>query len=161
MNIRDHLPYLRKAIQVSQQAREAGNLPFGAILVDAEGQILLEQPNVQVTDANCAGHAEMMLMIEASKRYSPAFLWTCTMYASTEPCPMCAGAIYWGNLGHVVFALAGKQVDEMTKDPAQRIGLDLPCRDVLARGRKNIVVEGPFPELEAEAAGAHEGFWNQ
>lgn len=63
----DHLFYLRKAIEVSKKSREHGNTPFGAILVDGEGNILLEQENIEITEYNCSGHAETSLMIKASK----------------------------------------------------------------------------------------------
>ena len=69
----DHLFYLRKAIEVSKKSREHGNTPFGAILVDGEGNILLEQENIEITEYNCSGHAETSLMIKASKKYSKDF----------------------------------------------------------------------------------------
>lgn len=50
-----------------QKSREHGNTPFGAILVDGEGNILLEQENIEITESNCSGHAETSLMIKASK----------------------------------------------------------------------------------------------
>ena len=50
----DHLFYLRKAIEVSKKSREHGNTPFGAILVDGEGNILLEQENIEITESNCS-----------------------------------------------------------------------------------------------------------
>ena len=53
----DHLFYLRKAIEVSKKSREHGNTPFGAILVDGEGNILLEQENIAITESNCSCHA--------------------------------------------------------------------------------------------------------
>lgn len=154
-----HIGYLRRSIEVSKQARASGNTPFGAILVDAAGNILLEQGNIEVTTHNCAGHAETALMMEASKRYSKEQLWTFTMYASTEPCAMCAGAIYWGNVGAVAYALSEERLVELTGDDERNPTLRLPSRNVFACGRKPIEVIGPFPELEAEAADAHEGYW--
>ena len=75
----NHLFYLRKAIEVSKRAREHGNTPFGAILVDKDGNILLEQENIEITESNCSGHAETTLMVNASKKYSKDFLWDCTL----------------------------------------------------------------------------------
>ncbi|NBD23423.1 nucleoside deaminase [Paenibacillus glycinis] len=160
MNERErHIGYLRRSIEVSRMARTAGNTPFGAILVDAEGTVVLEQGNIEVTARNCTGHAETALMVEASKRYSKEELWTYTMYTSTEPCAMCAGAIYWGNVGTVVYAMAEEKLVGLTGGDARNLTLQLPCRDVFAAGRKPIEVIGPFPELEAEAASAHAGYW--
>jgi tRNA(Arg) A34 adenosine deaminase TadA len=55
------------------------------------GTILLEAENTVVTDRNSTGHAETNLICMASKTYDPDFLAKCTLYTSTEPCPMCAG----------------------------------------------------------------------
>ena len=66
----DHLFYLRKAIEVSKKSREHGNTPFGAILVDGEGNILLEQENIEITEYNCSGHAETSLMIKNTVKIS-------------------------------------------------------------------------------------------
>ena len=157
----DHLFYLRKAIEVSKKSREHGNTPFGAILVDGEGNILLEQENIEITEYICSGHAETSLMIKASKKYSKDFLWNCTLYSTAEPCAMCAGAIYWGNVGKVVYGISEKRLLELTGDDEQNPTFDLPCREVFARGQKDIKVEGPFPEVENEVVEVHKDYWNK
>lgn len=157
----DHLFYLRKAIEVSKKSREHGNTPFGAILVDGEGNILLEQENIEITESNCSGHAETSLMIKASKKYSKDFLWNCTLYSTAEPCAMCAGAIYWGNVGKVVYGISEKRLLELTGDDEQNPTFDLPCREVFARGQKDIKVEGPFSEVENEVVEVHKDYWNK
>lgn len=158
-NTDQHLFYLLRCIEVSRKAREAGNTPFGAILVDAEGRIVLEQGNIEITESNCTGHAERTLMEEASKRYSRDELWHFKLYTTAEPCAMCAGSIYWGNVGTVVYGIAEKRLAELTGDDAQNPTLDLPCRDVFAQGRKPIQIIGPFPEVEEAAVAVHEGYW--
>ena len=100
------LQLLRAAIAVARRAREHGNHPFGALLVGRDGQVLLEAENTVLTGPDCTGHAETNLMRLASRRYGADFLAGCSLYTSTEPCPMCAGAIYWGSVGRVVFALS-------------------------------------------------------
>ena len=62
-----HEYYLRRAIEVSKQSRAAGNTPFGALLVDAEGNILMEQQNIEITEHICTGHAETTLAARASQ----------------------------------------------------------------------------------------------
>ncbi len=156
---RSDADYLRQAIEVSKRARAHGNTPFGAILVDAEGQVLLEQENIEITESNCTGHAETTLMEAASKQYSKEFLWHCTLYTSVEPCAMCCGAIYWGNVGRVVYGVSESKLLELTGDDEQNPTFDLPCREVFARGQKAIEVVGPFPEVEAEVLEAHAGYW--
>lgn len=158
---KDHVYYLRKAIEVSRKSREHGNTPFGALLVDADGNILMEQENIEITEKNCSGHAETSLMIAASKKYSKDFLWDCTLYTTAEPCVMCAGAIYWGNVGNVVYGISEKRLLELTGDDEQNPTFDLPCREVFAKGQKDIKVAGPFPEIEEEVVEVHKGFWKK
>ena len=92
------------AIDLALSARNKGNHPFGALLADENGHILLKAENTVVTESDCTGHAETNLMRLASRQYEADFLAKCSLYTSTEPCPMCAGAIFWGNVRRVVWA---------------------------------------------------------
>ena len=89
MNELNHQIYLKRAIEVSREARVKGNTPFGAVLVDSLGEILMEQGNVEFTEHRCTGHAETSLAERASKEFSKGFLWNCTLYTTAEPCAMC------------------------------------------------------------------------
>jgi tRNA(Arg) A34 adenosine deaminase TadA len=152
------LQHLRTAIDVARNAREHGNHPFGAILVDEAGQVLLQAENSVVTGSDCTGHAETNLMRLATKHYPPEKLEKCTLYTSTEPCAMCAGAIYWGNVRRVVYALSEVGLYEIIgPSPDQLL---LPCRDVFAHSERKVQVEGPAFELESEAREVHIGFWD-
>ncbi len=153
------IDYLRQAISVSKNSREHGNTPFGAILVDSEGTVILEQENIEITQSNCTGHAETTLMEAASQRYSKSFLWNCTLYTTAEPCAMCSGAIYWGNVGKVVYGISEERLLTLTGDNEQNPTFNLPCREVFRKGQKQITVVGPFPELEDEIVAVHEGYW--
>ena len=148
MSYQSHEYYLRRAIEISREARAAGNTPFGALLVNKDGDIVMEQGNIEITDKICTGHAEATLAARASHEFTKDFLWDCTLYTTAEPCAMCAGAIYWANIGRVVYG--------MTENPT----FDLPCREVFARGQKAIEVVGPVPEVEVDAAKVHEGYWD-
>src|SRR3982750_1229967 len=104
--IADHdLGHLRAAIAASRQAREKGNAPYGAVLVSAQGHVLLTGENTEVHDKDCTAHAETDLVRQASPRLDRDVLRGATLYASGEPCPMCAGAIYYSGIGRLVFAL--------------------------------------------------------
>jgi tRNA(Arg) A34 adenosine deaminase TadA len=150
------LRLMRAAIEVARKARSNGNHPFGAILADVQGHILLEAENTVVTDKDCTAHAETNLMRQASRKYDRDFLASCTIYTSTEPCPMCAGAIFWGNVRRVVFGLSEAGLYEMTGEDTEE-ALYLPCRELFAKGRKPIEVVGHL--LEEEAKDVHAGFW--
>lgn len=156
----DHAYYLRKAIEISKQARADGNTPFGALLVNKEGEIIMEQPNIEITEQICTGHAECTLAARASHTYPKDYLWDCTLYTTAEPCSMCAGAIYWANIGRVVYGMKEKRLLELTGSNEQNPTFDLPCREVFARGQKDIQVIGPVEEVEVEAVKVHEGYWD-
>lgn len=150
---------LKQAIEIARLARQHGNHPFGALLADAEGNVLLSAENTVVTERDCTGHAETNLMRLASHKFDPDFLRQCTLYTSTEPCAMCAGAIYWGGVGRVVFALSEAELHEMTGSDPQNPTFSLPCREVFARGQRPVVVEGPADLPEARQV--HAGFWHK
>jgi tRNA(Arg) A34 adenosine deaminase TadA len=156
MNSTD-VQHLRTAIEVAEAAREHGNHPFGAILVDEDNQVLMKAENTVVTGSDCTGHAETNLMRLASQHFSAEKLSNCTLYTSTEPCAMCAGAIHWGNVGRVVYALSGIALYEMVGPSPDH--LMLPCREVFARSQRPIEILGPALELDMEAKAVHEGFW--
>ena len=155
-----HEFYLRRAIEISKEAREAGNTPFGALLVNKEGEIIMEQGNIEITEKICTGHAEATLAAIASLEYSSAVLWACTLYTTAEPWAMCAGAIYWANIGRVVYGMTERRLLELTGSNEQNPTFDLPCRDVFAKGQKAIEVVGPVEAVEVEAAKVHEGYWD-
>jgi tRNA(Arg) A34 adenosine deaminase TadA len=147
---------IRRAIAIAEHARKRGNHPFGALLADSEGSILLEAENTVVTEKDCTGHAETNLMRKASNKYDQDTLAKCTLYTSTEPCPMCTGAIFWGNVRRIVFGLSENRLYKIVGEGSDE-ALRMPCRELLSRGKKIFEVVGP--SLEDEAAKVHEGFW--
>lgn len=150
---------LRRAVERARKARSEGNHPFGAVLTDAAGNIVLDAGNTVPADGDCTGHAETNLVRAASKRFDRTFLKGCTLYSSAEPCAMCAGAIYWSGIGRVVYALSEASLKELTGADSENPTLDLPCRDVFARGQRPVAVDGPADIPEAEEV--HAGFWNK
>ena len=150
------LRLLRVSFEIAGNARKRGNHPFGALLVDEKGQIVLEAENTVITARDCTCHAEMNLMRMASSKYTRDFLANCTIYTSTEPCPMCAGAIFWANVRRVVYGLSEEGLYEIVGGESEE-ALYLPCREVFGRGKKPIEVVGPL--LEDEAREVHRGFW--
>lgn len=147
---------IRRSLEIARRAREAGNHPFGALLADAGGEVLIEAENTVVTGRDCTGHAETNLMRLASAAYDPDFLATCSVYTSTEPCAMCCGAIFWGNVRRVVYGLRGSGLYALIPPGSEDILL-LPSTEIFKHGRKQIDVIGPV--LEDEAGAVHDGFW--
>lgn len=135
-----------------------GNHPFAAILVSATGEVLIEAENGFMPERDMTGHAERLLATAASKQFDRDVLAGCTLYASAEPCAMCAGAIYWSGIGRVVYGLAERRLKTITGNHAENPTLDLPCRTVFAAGQRHVEVIGPL--LEDEAAALHVGVWD-
>lgn len=152
-----HEELLLSAIEVARRSRAHGNHPFGAVLADPDGEVLLSAENTVVTGADPVGHAEINLVRSATSTYSLPQLQQLTLATSTEPCAMCSGAIYWAGIGTVVYGLAESDLRRMTGDDHRNPTLALPCRDVLATGTRRVTVHGPF-DL-AEARDVHAGFW--
>lgn len=152
----DDVTHLRRAIAVARIARASGNRPFGAVLVDASGRELLTGENTQLTTRDCTGHAEANLLREAATRFDRETLRGCTLYASTEPCPMCAAALFWSGVGRLVFGMSGETLARLAGPGAD--ALRLSARTVLAAGSHAVAVEGPL--LEGEARETFDGFFD-
>jgi tRNA(Arg) A34 adenosine deaminase TadA len=148
--------HLARAVALARDARERGDHPFGALLVTADGRVV-EALNSVNTENDPTGHAETNLVRLAASSVEVEALASSTLFTSTEPCAMCAGAIYWSGIGRVVFALSEQGLAELVGD-ADEPTLDLPCREVFARGGRPIEVIGPVDLPDAVAV--HEGFWN-
>jgi len=154
------IEYLRYAIEVSRLAREHGNTPFGAILAAPDGKVLMEQENVEVLTHDATAHAELALIRRASMAYTPEFLSECSLYSSCEPCAMCAGAVYWANIGRLVYAMAESDLFSINGNHRDKPSLNSSCRSILGQGQKNIIVSGPSEELRAEALAIHNKYWD-
>ena len=149
------IKHLRRANEVAARAMSLGRHPFGAILVAPDGEtVLAEQGNVDTVN-----HAESVLARAAALNYSAGYLWQCTLVTTVEPCAMCAATQYWANIGHLVYGMAEARLLQLTGNHSDNPTMDLPCRDVFARGQKAIEVIGPVGEVEAEIAGLHVNFW--
>lgn len=139
---------VRAALEEARRAQADGNPPFGAVLATGEGDILARAGNTEGRTGDCTGHAETNLIRTVSPEYAPETLSDCTLYASTEPCPMCAGAIFWSRVGRVVFGLRAERHYAMKEGGRQ---LRLSCEEVLAHGNHEVEVIGPVLEDEAAA----------
>jgi tRNA(Arg) A34 adenosine deaminase TadA len=152
------LIFLRRAIHLAREARNDGRHPFGSLIVNEHGEVVVEALNNAVRPKGVpTQHAETVACSVAARLLTESELARCTLYTSTEPCAMCAGAIYWTGIGRIVFALAETGLLKYTGNDRENPTLDLPCREVFARGQRQIVVVGPL--LEEEAGKVHEGFW--
>lgn len=149
------LLHLSRAVELARDARARGDHPFGAVLVTADGAVV-EAMNSVTTTNDPTGHAETNL-VRFSASLGAEVLASSTLYTSTEPCAMCAGAIYWAGIGRMVFALSGHSLVQLVSEASGVLTLDLPSREVFARGGSTIEVLGPIDV--AGAVEVHDGMW--
>jgi tRNA(Arg) A34 adenosine deaminase TadA len=149
--------HLLRANEVALRAAAMGRHPFGALLVAPDGAtVLAEQGNI-----DSVNHAESTLARTAAANYPAAYLADCTLVTTFEPCAMCAGTVYWANIGRVVYGASEEDLLALTGDHAENPTLALPCREVFARGQKAVEVIGPVPDLRQALLAPHRDFWHR
>src|SRR5690606_6869309 len=111
-----------------------GDTACGSVLVDSGGKLLVEGEDTDTTQNDIAGHAELNVVREAARRFAPEVLANATLYTSTEPCAMCAGAIYWSGVRRVVFGARIARLHELFGGSSEQPALLVPCRDVFDGG---------------------------
>mgnify|MGYP001815363138 CR=1 FL=1 len=146
-----HEHFIRESFTLARQASRNGNHPFGALLVK-DGEILLTAENSVNSDHDITRHAELNLVSQASRQFSPEILAQVTLYTSTEPCAMCTGAIYWAGIPVIVFGCSAESMSQITGGTPL-----IPCREILDRARRPPQVIGPI--LNEEGVEIHQHFW--
>lgn len=111
--------YMREALKEAQKAADKDEVPIGAVVV-CQNQIIARAYNLTETLNDPTAHAEMQAITSATNYLGGKYLDQCTLYVTVEPCPMCAGALYWAQLGRLVYG---------TKDPKR--GYSLFERNIL------------------------------
>ena len=94
--------YMRLALEEAKLALEADEVPIGAIIV-AGGRIVGRGHNLVETLTDVTAHAEIQAITAASSTIGGKYLNDCTLYVTIEPCPMCAGALAWSQIGRIVY----------------------------------------------------------
>ena len=94
--------FMQKALQEAQIAFEKGAVPVGAVITIGE-RIIAKAHNLTEKLTDVTAHAEMQAITAASEYLGGKYLMDCTLYVTLEPCVMCAGALYWSQIGKVVY----------------------------------------------------------
>lgn len=147
------LAHLRRCVELAREALEAGDEPFGSVLVGPDNQVLAEDRNRIAETGDGTQHPEFNLARWAAANLTLEERAACTMYTSGEHCPMCAAANGWVGIGRIVYASSSRQLMEWLKEfgapePPVR---PLPVQEVAP----GIVVAGPAPELAAQIRELH------
>ncbi|MEV4336797.1 nucleoside deaminase [Streptomyces sp. NPDC049590] len=156
MMVRDgELRYLRRCVELAEEALDAGDEPFGSVLVAGDGTVLAEDRN-RVAGGDRTRHPEFELARWSAAHLTPGERAAATVYTSGEHCPMCAAAHAWVGLGRIVYVLSSVQLSGLLGElgvPAPPVRT-LPVRDVAP----GVTVEGPVPELVDQVRELHRRF---
>lgn len=96
------IDYMKQALVEAQKAYDADEVPIGAVIV-CKGRIIARAHNLTEMLNDVTAHAEMQAITAAANNIGGKYLNDCTLYVTVEPCPMCAGAIGWSQLGKLVY----------------------------------------------------------
>ena len=102
MNIMTDIDYMKQALMEAKKAFEKDEVPIGAVVV-CKGRIIARAHNLIEMLNDVTAHAEMQAITAAANNIGGKYLNDCTLYVTVEPCPMCAGAIGWAQLGKLVY----------------------------------------------------------
>ncbi len=144
--------FLNRCVELAAAAVEAGDEPFGSVLVSAEGKLLFEDHN-HVLSGDQTQHPEFAIARWAAEHVSVEDRNTATVYTSGEHCPMCAAAHGLVGLGRIIYASSSKQLREWNKELGVTEGnlVHLAIQDVV----KEIDVIGPVEEFAAQVKELH------
>ncbi|WP_298329458.1 nucleoside deaminase [uncultured Dokdonia sp.] len=98
----DDTYFMKKALQEAQAAFDQGEIPVGAVVV-IDNMIIARAHNLTERLTDVTAHAEMQAITSASSFIGGKYLQQCTLYVTLEPCQMCAGALYWSQIGRIVY----------------------------------------------------------
>ncbi|GAA5160438.1 nucleoside deaminase [Pseudonocardia eucalypti] len=152
------LAHLRRCVRLATDALEAGDEPFGSVLVDGEGTVLAEDHN-HVAGGDHTQHPEFYLARWAAEHLTPQQRARASVYTSGEHCPMCSAAHGWVGLGRIVYAASSAQLGVWLAE------MDVPPPPVRPLAIREVVpnaeVDGPADVLTDEVRELHRRFHRQ
>ncbi|MFC7677525.1 nucleoside deaminase [Paenibacillus sp. GCM10028914] len=152
------MKHLKRCIELARTALEAGDQPFGSILVSESGEVLVEDHN-HIAGGDHTQHPEFALARWAAENMTPEERSKATVYTSGEHCPMCAAAHGWVGLGRIVYASSSVQLvqwlNEMGIAPSRV--RSLPIQDVI----RDTAIDGPVPELAEQVHELHRKYYEK
>ena len=159
MTPNDELRHLRRCVELAAEAVEAGDEPFGSVLVAADGTVLAEDRNREVTTGDPTRHPEFDLARWAATNLTPEERAAATVFTSGEHCPMCATAHGWVGLGRIVYVSSSEQLTAWLTElgvPPSKVR-SLPIKAIVPE----LTVEGPIPDLAEQVRDLHHRFRSQ
>src|SRR5690625_917301 len=146
------MKYLRRCVELAEEAYEAGDEAFGSVLVSADGEILAEDRN-RIADGDATRHPEFYLARWAAENLTPKERAQARVYTSGEHCPMCAAAHAWVGLGEIVYVHSSAQLVQWLGEWGLKPGpvATLPIQQVAP----GVPVRGPVPGLDEQVKELH------
>ena len=142
----EYKEFMGKAIETAYDGIKLGHGgPFG-VVIESEGQILAVSHNTVLKEKDPTKHAEINAISIAAKKCGTYDLSNCTLYSTTEPCPMCFSAIHWAKIGSLVYGTQIKDVVELGFNE-----LMIPASKMKEEGRSPVKIEGGFMLTECMA----------
>jgi tRNA(Arg) A34 adenosine deaminase TadA len=142
--------FIRLAIELAKEARRNGADPFGALLVK-DGKIVAKSMDRSVEVSDPTSHAELSVISEYCRKHRAFSLEGYTIYCSTEPCAMCAGAIHWARLSRVVYSVTQELLQQRSGG-----GRKITCERIIKSEQHHIEIVGPV--LPEEGIAVFQGY---
>ena len=155
----EDLRHLRRCVELAAEAVDAGDFPFGSVLVAGDGRVLAEDRNRENSTGDATRHPEIELARWAAANMTVGERAAATVFTSGEHCPMCAAAHAWVGLGRIVYVSSSEQLKGWLGElgvPALAVR-PLPVNDIAP----GVVVQGPVPGLAEQVRDLHRRFHGQ
>lgn len=140
--------WMTQALALAEQAAAVGEVPVGAVVVSAQGELLGSGFNQPIRSHDPSAHAEIMALRDAAARCANYRLPGCTLYVTIEPCTMCVGAMVHARIAKLVYGA-----------PEPRFGAIESGRRLLDEGRFNHRMDYQGGVLAAECGGLMQRFF--
>jgi tRNA(Arg) A34 adenosine deaminase TadA len=152
----EDLPHLRRCVELAAEAVDAGDHPFGSVLVAGNGLVLAEDRNRENSAGDATRHPEIDLARWAAANMTADERAAATVFTSGEHCPMCSAAHAWVGLGRIVYVSSSEQLMAWLAE------LGVPPSPVLSLAINQVapglVVQGPVPGLDEQVRELHRRF---
>lgn len=152
----EDLRHLRRCVELAAEAVEAGDFPFGSVLVAGDGRVLAEDRNRENSEGDATRHPEIELARWAAANMTADDRAAATVFTSGEHCPMCSAAHAWVGLGRIVYVSSSEQLTAWLTElgaPSLRVR-PLAVNDIAP----GVVVQGPVPALAEQVRDLHRRF---
>jgi tRNA(Arg) A34 adenosine deaminase TadA len=152
----EDLPHLRRCVQLASEAVDAGDFPFGSVLVAGDGRVLAEDRNRENSLGDATRHPEIELARWAAANMTAEQRSAATVFTSGEHCPMCSAAHAWVGLGRIVYVSSSEQLTawlaELGEPPLPVVPL------AVSQVAPGLVVQGPVAGLDKQVHELHRRF---